>query len=112
MSLATEAITALDEHLSEAGTPIILRRYLTRTPTVTKTDTTVNAAVRITKGDDLQGRVDFYDARAIVSPTGLPDEPKRDDKVVFNGIEYNVELVKPFLITGLPVRYELMLSGV
>lgn len=112
MTLAAEAITALNEHLLEAGTPIIVRRYTSFTPTVVKIDTTVNAVVRITKGDDLQGRVDFYDAKAIVSPTGLASEPKRDDKVVFNSIEYNVELVKPFLIAGLPVRYELMLSGV
>jgi len=112
MSIATEAIEALDSFLGEAGTPVIVRRYTSRVAPIVKTDITVNAGVRITKGEDIAGRVDAYDGRAIVSPTGLSIVPKRDDKVLFEGIEYNVELVKPFLITDIPVRYELMLTGV
>lgn len=111
MSLATEAIEALNDHLLEAGTPVVFRRYISRNPPPNISNTTVNAAVRLTKFDDLEGRVDAFDGRAIISPTGLPFSPKKDDKIVFFGKEYNVELVKPFLIAGNPVRYELMLTG-
>ena len=112
MSLASEAVVALDEHLREAGTPVVIRRYLTAART--RVEDTVNAAVRITKFEDLEGRVDAFDGRAIISPTGLTHTamPKKDDKIVFDGREYNVELVKPFMIADQHVRFELMLTGV
>ena len=107
-----ECIHELDGMLAEVGANVAIRRYSGPPgPARTFTSETVKAVFRAVKGEDLAGHTDQFDARVILSPTGLATVIARDDKVFAEGAEWNIDVVKPFRIDTTIVRYELLLKG-
>lgn len=108
----SEAIADLDDALTIGGTSMKLRRYTSTGTPRTFDENEMLGAFRSTKGEELAGHTDQFTGRVIISPTGLSMTPTRGDRIVLSfSPEYHVEVVKPFVIQGVAVRYELLLKG-
>ncbi len=108
------AIADLDKALAETGQNVTLRRYTAPSGSPRpKTDLGVRAFVRPLKDEELVGRFDHTYSKVIFSPTDsaalLP--MKKDDKVVIDDRERNVEFPKHIRYQDVLVRIELLVAG-
>lgn len=115
MMTAAEVIADLDRALQARGELVTLRRYTAPNgsprPKVDLAD--VWAFVRPLEAEDLVGNIDSTFSKVIVSPTGksslLPF--LKNDKVLIDGRERNVELPKSIRYQNVLVRIVLMVGG-
>jgi hypothetical protein len=108
------AIAALDRQLKAHGQTVMLRRYTGTGNPRPKTDLAdVPAFVRAVKADDLVGDIKQTSSKVILSPTDIMTlwPLKTGDKVVFDGVEREVEAVKPIKLANTLVRCELVVAG-
>lgn len=111
----TEAIAALDEALRIAGVDAVLRRVSGTAQTVTNT-CNLRVNVRQFKPVELVGEVKQGDRQVILSPTEMtaqsfPAPPRRNDKLLLRGKQYNIEAVDPIEMANVLVRVELIVRG-
>lgn len=115
MITPAELIAELDMALAEAGEDVTVRRYTAASPMPRpKIEAEgVPAFVRALKADELVGAMDQTWSHVVISPTliGALIPIKKNDKLVIQGRERNVELPLPILVQGSLVRLELMVSG-
>ncbi|MBX3537334.1 MAG: hypothetical protein KF735_06850 [Chelatococcus sp.] len=110
MSLASEAIAALDRALARAGTPIVFRQ-VNKAPTP-HVDTPIKGHVRDGDGGESGNGVAIVRSVVIISPTGLPAIPKRLDQILVDGKVRTVQLPRLKRVQGQVVRIELDCEGV
>ena len=110
-----EMIAHLDDALLETGETIIVRRYTAPTGTPRpKTDVgSIRARRRDLRDTDLVGDIGQTSTVIVVSPTGLESllPLKKGDKVILQGAEKNIELVKSKIEQDVLVRMDLMVAG-
>ncbi len=113
MITPAQAIAELDRALNESGETVIIRRYTGSGNPRPKTEVTVPAFVRPLEAEELVGNIDSTFANVILSPTHVGDllPLKKDDKVVVDNKERNVELPKRYKMQGVLVRMKLMIGG-
>ncbi|MCV9960735.1 hypothetical protein OIU34_02385 [Pararhizobium sp. BT-229] len=112
--LPSDIIARLDASLVARGQDVTLRRYTAPSGTPRpKTDAGVRAFVRPLKAEELVGRLDHTFSKVIFSPTDssvlLP--MKKDDKVIIDDRERNVEFPKHVRYRGVLVKIELLVAG-
>lgn len=117
MSVTGDAIASLDLALEELGQDVQMYRIVGTGPTATKQGLgfAIRAHVRTLNEDELTAGLTQDDHLVILSPTSFaawpPGQPKKGDKVLFEGVTCNVEVVKPFRPDGVLVRLELKVKG-
>lgn len=118
-----QLVVALDDQLAVVGQDVILRR-------VNGPDVTVRVVMRAFRPEELVGGITQNDALVILSPTqirnanwpGVTDTgvspfnppvwmPRRNDKIISLGRQFNVAYVKPFVVANDVVRIELTVTG-
>ena len=109
-----QEIAALDAATRTYGLSVTLLRTASdpATGAVSVVDSiTCPAVVRTSAPQDLEG--DSVDIRIILSPTALGafGIPTRDDRVVFNGDESNIQTIGPLYHGGQLVRVNLLCRG-
>jgi len=110
-----EAIASLDASLKANGARISVYRYIGAVgkdaPKNQVTD--VPAFVRAVSADQLVGNIDQTGLNIILSPTLLADllPLKKGDKLLIDGRERNIELVKPIHMQTTLVRINLVVIG-
>lgn len=109
-----EAIAQLDDALAKVGQTVTFRRYTAPSGSPRpKTDLDMRAFVRAVKAEEFVGNVDHTFSAVSLSPTGFsPMWPIiKGDKIVIDGRERNVEVVKPIRMNNALVRCNLMVAG-
>jgi hypothetical protein len=110
-----QAVAMLDSQLAEHGELITLRRYTAPSGTPRpKTDLAdIPAFVRAVKPEEFFGNVDSTFSNVTLSPTNFtPLWPLvKGDKVMIDGRERNVEMVKPIKLGNVLVRCNLVVAG-
>lgn len=110
-----QAIGALDAQLAAHGQSVTLRRYTAPTGTPRpKTELVgIPAFVRAVKADEFVGIIDSTYSNVTLSPTYfLSMWPiVKGDKIVIDGRERNVEIVKPVKLADALVRCNLVVAG-
>lgn len=111
----TEAIASLDSALAAKGARISVYRYIGApgkdAPKNEVAD--VPAFVRAVSADQLVGTIDQTGLNVVLSPTLLADllPLKKGDKLLIDGRERNIELVKPISMQTTLVRINLVVIG-
>lgn len=115
MTTPASLIADLDAALADAGETVTIRRYTAPSGTPRpKTDiTTVPAAVRPVKPDELVGDIQQSDRVVVLSPTliGALLPLKIGDKVLIAGAEANVQYPGHIRVRDVVVRIKLMVRG-
>jgi hypothetical protein len=113
MITPADAIAELDRALNESGEVVIIRRYTGTGNPRPKTEVQVPAFVRPLEAEELVGNIDSTFANVILSPThvGALLPLRKDDKVVVDNKERNVELPKPIKMRNVLVRVKLLVGG-
>lgn len=108
-------IADLDASLVRAGETVTVRRYTapsgTPRPKIEAED--VPASVRAVKPEEMVGDIKATHSRVVLSPTGLTSllPLKKDDKIVIQGRERNIDHPGPIFVQGQLVRMNLMVAG-
>lgn len=110
-----EAIGALDRQLSSHGQKVTVRRYTapSGTPRPKTELVDVPAFVRAVKKEELVGNIDSTFSNVTLSPTNILSmwPIVKGDKLVIEGRERNVEIVKPIKLGDAFVRCDLVVAG-
>jgi hypothetical protein len=108
-------IADLDASLLRTGEKVTVRRYTASSGTPRpKTDIdNVPAAVRAVKPEEMVGDIKATHSRVVLSPSGLASllPLKKDDKIVIQGRERNIDHPGPIFLQGVLVRMNLMVAG-
>lgn len=108
-------IADLDASLLRAGEVVTIRRYTASSGTPRpKTDIEhVPASVRAVKPEEMVGDIKATFSKVVLSPTGLASllPLKKDDKIVIQGRERNIEHPGPIFVQGVLVRMNLTVAG-
>ncbi|MGV1790999.1 hypothetical protein [Rhizobium sp. A37_96] len=109
------AIAALDSQLAEHGARVSVYRYTAASGTPRPKDEVANvpAFVRAVSADQLAGNIDQTAVNVVLSPTLLASllPLKKGDKLLIDGRERNIELVKPISMQTTLVRINLVVLG-
>ena len=110
-----EAIASLDRQLVEHGARVSVYRYTATTGNPRPKDEVANvpAFVRAVSADELVGNVDQTAGNVVLSPTLLSSllPLKKGDKLLIDGRERNIELVKPISMQTTLIRLHLGVLG-
>ncbi|NKJ34113.1 hypothetical protein [Rhizobium sp. SG570] len=110
-----EAIASLDSALAAKGARVNVYRYTAAggNPRPKTEAADVPAFVRAVSADQLVGTIDQTGLNIVLSPTMLADllPLKKGDKLLIDGRERNVELVKPISMQTTLVRINLVVIG-
>lgn len=108
-------IADLDASLLRAGEIVTVRRYTAPSGSPRpKTDIEdVPASVRAVKPEEMVGDIKATYSKVVLSPTGLSLllPLKKDDKIVIQGRERNIEHPGPIFVRGQLVRMNLTVAG-
>jgi hypothetical protein len=109
------AIASLDRQLVEHGARVSVYRYTATTGNPRPKDEVANvpAFVRAVSADELVGNIDQTAVNVVLSPTLLASllPLKKGDKLLIDGRERNIELVKPITMQTTLVRINLVVLG-
>lgn len=115
MIAPAQLIAELDAGLAEAGGRVTVRRYTAPGGTPRpKTDIDgVPATVRPVRPDELVGDIDQAWSTVVLSPTAIAAllPLKKNDKIVLQGKELNIEFPKPIYVQNTLVRIDAVVSG-
>lgn len=125
MSAATEKIARLNRSIARAGDLVTLRRLsvdsTTGAESISAELADCPAHVRAFAPQDLDAGGSVADVRVVISSTqilaavGSPPAafglPARDDRLVYQGSNYNIHRVQPIHFAGLLVRVNLLCRG-
>lgn len=104
-----DAIAMLDRQLAAHGEDISLRHMTGGAAASTET---VRAFVRGYKPDEVVGAIQQGDGKITLSPNGLAQPPKFNDKAVVGGVKVrNIQAVEEIRLAGVVVRYNLQVRG-
>lgn len=110
-----EAIASLDASLTANGARISVYRYIGASGKDAPKNEVANvpAFVRAVNADQLVGNIDQTGLNIVLGPTLLTDllPLKKGDKLLIDGRERNIELVKPIFMQSTLVRINLVVLG-
>lgn len=108
-------ISDLDASLVRAGETVTVRRYTAPggTPRPKIEEEGIPASVRAVRPEEMVGDIKATFSKVVLSPTGLASllPLKKDDKIVIQGRERNIEHPGPIFVQGVLVRMNLTVAG-